>query len=132
VNTHALRGHTTLRTRPNIPVTVELPQKRPCALCGAILRQSNPGPFCIPCTGAYDIPEWVIGLIEQDDRPQVVATMAALITDTGRGNYYYIDDHLDDVRQWRKEGVSQYQIAKRIGHPRATVQQAFRRLAREE
>ena len=120
---------TGLRTRPMHPAT-ETPPRRPCASCGAILRRSNPGPLCAPCTGAVEIPEWVSGFAELDDRPSTVAMLAALLT--GEHKDYRRVECVDEIVQMREAGMSHGAIAKACGLKKAGVQGVLWRKERRE
>lgn len=67
-----INGFASLRTRPNVPLTVQPKVKRRCANCGAILRQSNPGPTCarVECCGikADELTDVERVLIESSER----------------------------------------------------------------
>lgn len=76
-----LNGFASLRTRPNVPVDPRLLEpRRRCTRCGAVLRRSNPGPLCGVCMPHVHIPGWAAELIEFDDRPETLNTIAGVLS----------------------------------------------------
>lgn len=73
-----MRGFASLRTRPSVPEPTT--PRRFCPDCGAALRPSNPGPLCAPCSHEpVEVPEYMTAMVDFDDRPTTVNTLAALL-----------------------------------------------------
>jgi hypothetical protein len=123
-----LRGFANLRTRENTPVDPALlPPERHCRICGCVLRRSNITDTCAPCTGVVDIPDWAECLIEFDDQPSTINTIAQHLrcangfgrSDTKARNRY--------ICEQRQAGVSEYVLAAAFGLGRTTIQKICER-----
>lgn len=102
-----LNGFTTLRTRP-----IQAPdktEKRRCEKCGAVLRQSNPGPLCMPCEQPLHISDLMIEIARCDDRPATTDALVAMILGAGRKEQQQA--RIAAIYEGRKAGLSVQQLA---------------------
>lgn len=120
MNTDGLRGFTTLRTRPLIPMSEQLQETpRYCIKCGARLRRTNPGPTCATprCSGIRcDEPtDWERALIESS--PHGAKAVAVLRNGQGKGQQ---EERNETIRDLAKT-LSRSEIAERFGISKGTV-----------
>lgn len=115
-----LNGFASLRTRPNVPLTVEPKEKRRCPKCGAVLAEGRTG-LCRPCGGGHvELPSLLVFLAEQDASDYTINTIARRIT----GEAYLSKAYRDAlIRKMGASGeYSHSQIAEAFGISKSAAQ----------
>lgn len=121
MNTDGLRGFASLRTQPLRPMAGDLQKpKRRCTVCGAVLRQSNPGPTCATqrCSGICcdELSDFERTLVESS--PHGTKAVATMRQGQGQGQR---DERNQMVREFAEAGMSRSDIAERFGLCKGTV-----------
>lgn len=124
-----LRGFANLRTRPierSMP-----PEKRRCQKCHAVLLSGNITDTCSPCSlGEVDVPEWMVAVVESDDRKTTIDHLASLLTGGPRFNDRYRPnrERTDKVRRLYATGdYSWSDLARMFGVAKGTIEDIINR-----
>ena len=116
-----LNGFASLRTRPNVPLTVEPKEKRRCPNCGAVLAEGRTG-LCRPCGGGHvELPSLLVFLAELDASDYSVNTIARTIS----GEAYLPPRERDNlIRTMYASGrYSQRALADAFGYSKKRIQE---------